>query len=74
METPSLLRIIIWPKTAKCTHTKLDIWERFKERDPNLLVSYYSLYFIKFDGLDGIFTAMVDFGATNSFVHSEVIQ
>ena len=37
-------------------------------------MSKLCLYFINFYGQEGVFTAMVDFLANNSFVYSEVFQ
>ena len=62
---PHLLQISVWTQPA--TGMQLS------KCDPNLLLTTYCLLFITIDDLDTVFTAMVDSGATNSFVHSKVV-
>ena len=66
VKPPHLLQISLWTKPAAGTQ-----WSKC---DPNPLVTMSCLLFVALDNLDTIFTAMVNPGATNRFMHSWVIQ
>ena len=58
---PPFLWIAVWATTTGMQLFKCD---------PNPMLNISCFLFITLDDYDGISTAIVDFGATNSFVHS----
>ena len=59
---PPWLWITVWVKTPAAI--------QLSECDLNPLMTIYCLYFFTLNDYDGVFTAIVDYGATNSFMHS----